>query len=101
MLVSYKLIEDKLTWICKLLAINLYLVFFCNKNTIFFVNSLLFSIPYLFKFPITVLKMQLDSGKFSRKHAKYTVVLEKYSWLSADFFAGDNSYDPGLLSLRA
>ena len=34
--------------------------------------------------------MPLDSGRFPRKHAKYTVVLEKYSWLSADKKSSDN-----------
>ena len=29
--------------------------------------------------------MPLDSGKYPRKHAKYTVVLEKYNWLSAAY----------------
>ena len=48
------------------------------------VSTALF-IQYLFKFSRTVFKMPLDSGRFQRKHAKDTVVLEKYSWLSADF----------------
>ena len=64
--------------------INLFL---CYENTKLQINY--FLIQYLFKFCTTVFKMPLDSGRFPRKHAKYTVVLEKYSWLSADFFLFD------------
>ena len=63
---------------------SFYLILFCNVNYVFFckkkyqiVNSLrYFLIQYLFKFSITVFKMLLDSGRFPREHAKYTVVLE-------------------------
>ena len=62
---------------------SFYLVFFCNANYINLFSVIKykivnhnFLIQYLFKFSITVFKMPLDSGRFPREHAKYTVVLE-------------------------